>query len=106
VKSYDSRLLAARQQKRAGRFNVAMANDAERDERDRTTADSAWMIVSHLLAGIILYGGIGWLLGLWLGHQGAFVAAGVILGSALSMYLVHVRVSQLDGDIPTKHKRR
>lgn len=83
-----------------------MANDGDRTERDRTTADSAWMIVSHLLAGILLYGGIGWLLGLWLGHQAAFVAAGVILGSALSLYLVHIRVSRLDGDIPIKNKRR
>lgn len=83
-----------------------MANDADRDGGDRTTADSAWMIVSSLLAGIILYGGIGWLLGLWLGHQGAFVAAGVILGSALSLYLVHVRVSRLGGDIPTTRKRQ
>ena len=28
----------------------------------------AYAIISYLLAGVILYGGIGWLLDWWLGH--------------------------------------
>lgn len=64
------------------------------------------MIISHLLAGILLYGGIGWLLSLWLGHRGVLVAAGVILGSALSLYLVHVKVSRLDSGATAINKER
>lgn len=55
------------------------------------------MIISHLMAGIVLYGGIGWLLSLWLGHQAALVATGVIVGVALSLFLVHFRISASDG---------
>lgn len=83
-----------------------MARNVDRSGRDRETADYAWMIISHLLAGILLYGGIGWLLSLWLGHRGALVAAGVILGSALSLYLVHVKVSRLNPDETATSKER
>ena len=83
-----------------------MARNVDRGGRDREAADHAWMIVSHLLAGIVLYGGVGWLLSLWLGHRAVFVAAGVILGSALSLYLVHVRISRLDPDETAIGKER
>lgn len=52
--------------------------------------------MSHLMAGIVLYGGLGWLLGQWLGHTSAFVAVGVIVGVFLSMVLVYVRISHDD----------
>ena len=83
-----------------------MAPEVDRNGRDRVTADYAWMIISHLLAGIVMYGGIGWLLRLWLGHRGAFVAAGVIIGSTLSLYLVHVKVSRLDSEATATDKER
>ena len=35
----------------------------------------AWAVISYLLAGVIVYGGIGWLLDWWLGTRG-FVAVG------------------------------
>lgn len=76
-----------------------MAFSDDRDERDRSTADAAWTIVSHTVAGILLYGGIGWLLSLWLGHRALFVGAGVIIGVALSLYLVHARLAN-DGGGP------
>lgn len=80
-----------------------MANTGDRTGPDRATTDSAWMIVSHLLAGIVLYGGIGWLLSLWLGHRAALVATGVVLGVVLSLVLVHFRISQMDAKAAT-HK--
>ena len=57
----------------------------------RVSDDAAWSAVSHLAAGILLYGGIGWLLGLWLGHQPAFVAGGVVFGVALAMFMLFRR---------------
>jgi F0F1-type ATP synthase assembly protein I len=62
----------------------------------RATSDLAWRSVSTLMAGILLYGGIGWLIGKWLGHQSAFMAAGAVLGIVLALYLTYVRVSALD----------
>lgn len=79
-----------------------MVNSVDPLERDGSTANAAWTIVSNLIAGIVLYGGIGWLLSLWLGHRAAFVAGGVLVGTALSLYLAHVRTSQGPGEPPAK----
>ncbi len=62
--------------------------------------DAAWAAVSHLTAGILLYGGIGWLLGLWLGNQSYFVAAGVIFGVVLAMFMLFRRLES-PGSEPT-----
>lgn len=71
-----------------------MASTSGMTKKDRTSAPNAVMIVSNLIAGIVLYAGIGWLLGLWLGHQTLFVAGGAIVGVALGLILVFVRLSQ------------
>jgi len=64
--------------------------------RDRSSNDAAFMIVGHLVAGIVLYGGIGWLLGRWFGHQPTFIAGGLFVGMAASLYLVHLRLVQAE----------
>ena len=61
----------------------------------RVSDEAAWAAVSHLAAGILLYGGIGWLLGQWLGNQPAFVAGGVILGVALAMFMLFRRLGSM-----------
>lgn len=58
----------------------------------RVSDTAAWATVSHLAAGIMLYGGIGWLLGRWLGNQRYFVAGGVLLGVALAMFMLFRRL--------------
>lgn len=67
---------------------------AEKDQQvdGRLSDDAAWASVSHLAAGILVYGGIGWLLGRWLGHQEYFVAAGVLLGVALALFMLFRRL--------------
>lgn len=74
-----------------------MATSVDRAGQDRSTANAAWLIISRLMAGIVLYGGIGWLLSLWLGHQDVLVAAGAIVGVVLGLYLVHTRITAGDG---------
>ena len=59
---------------------------------DRSTTDIAWQITGRLLAGILLYGAIGWLIGLWLGQQKLLTAAGILLGMFASLYLVFARL--------------
>ena len=51
------------------------------------------MITGRLLAGMILYGAVGWLLGRWLGHEALFIAGGSF-GMAASLYLVLARLNQ------------
>jgi len=50
----------------------------------RESDDLAWTAVSHIAAGILVYGGLGWLLGRWLGNEAAFAAGGVLVGVAPS----------------------
>lgn len=53
-----------------------------------------------------MYGGLGWLIGKYFGHQQAFMAAGVLLGIFLALYLTYARVSIMDRDTTTKSDRR
>jgi len=53
----------------------------------------AYAVLSYLLGGVILYGGIGWLVDAWLGTRG-FVAAGIVLGAAAGVWLVWLRYSR------------
>ena len=53
----------------------------------------AYAVISYLLSGVILYGGIGWLLDWWLGTRG-FVGAGIVVGAAAGIWLVWLRYSR------------
>jgi ATP synthase protein I len=52
-----------------------------------------WRILSYLLGGMILYGGIGWLIGHWTGISILF-PIGMILGIGLSIALIIFRVTR------------
>jgi len=65
------------------------ANDPSSDEK-RPQDSLGVNIFAYLLSGVILFGGIGWLLDRWLGTS-FIVGFGVIGGTALSLYLVWVR---------------
>lgn len=71
----------------------------------RQTADMAWRSVSTLTAGMLLYGGLGWLVGRWLGHQAAFMAAGLLLGMVLALYITYARVSAMSRSTNTSDRR-
>ena len=76
---------------------------AEEDDHEAPAADGkdgptmrevdAWAVISYLLGGVILYGGLGWLLDSWLGTRG-FVAAGIVGGAAAGVALVWLRYSK------------
>lgn len=57
-------------------------------EQSKEMADSAWIISSRLMAGVLLYAGLGWLLSLWIGHRPLLIAVGMVVGLGLSYYLV------------------
>jgi hypothetical protein len=51
-----------------------------------------WAVVGTLIAGVVVWGGIGWLIDLWL--DTTFVKAiGVLVGLATAIYLVVVKYS-------------
>jgi F0F1-type ATP synthase assembly protein I len=53
-------------------------------------AAEGWAVVGTLIAGMAVWGGVGWLLDRWLG-TGAFVPIGVIVGVASAIYLIVVK---------------
>ena len=50
-------------------------------------AEMVWSIIGTLVAGVLAWGGIGWLLDRWLGTQ-YLVAVGILLGMAGAFYLI------------------
>jgi ATP synthase protein I len=73
------------------------ASAAEPDTRLVACAsdDAAWSVVSHIAAGILLYGGLGWLLGTWWGHRPLFVAGGVLVGVSLALFMLFRKLESL-----------
>jgi F0F1-type ATP synthase assembly protein I len=68
-----------------------MSEQERRPESDgRDFADAAWSVPSYLLSGILVWGGLGWLLDRWTGVY-AFIPIGVILGAVLAVYLVYLK---------------
>ena len=54
---------------------------------DRGGADMVWSIIGTLVAGVLAWGGIGWLLDRWLGTE-FLVAIGILVGAAGAFYLI------------------
>ena len=50
--------------------------------------NAAWTISSRLIAGIVLYAGIGWLISLWWGSRPVLIAIGAFVGLGLSYFLI------------------
>lgn len=65
-----------------------------RDEERSTHAPSAndgWAAFSTLFAGILLWGGIGWLADFLLGFSAVFLPVGLLLGFAGGIILIYVK---------------
>lgn len=67
------------------------------DERkpEFTPADP-WQVTSYLIAGVVLFGGLGWLADQWLGTT-FLVAVGIVVGAGLATYLVWLRLNASAG---------
>jgi F0F1-type ATP synthase assembly protein I len=50
-------------------------------------ADEGWAVLSTLISGIVIFGGIGWLLDQWWGTRLA-TPVGLVIGMALGIYAV------------------
>ena len=51
----------------------------------------AWAVISTLVAGPAVWGGIGWAVDNWRHTDTAFTAVGVVVGFVTSLYLVYAK---------------
>lgn len=74
-------------------------SDRDRSDRDRSSNGNgrnlgdAYAALSYILSGVLLWGGIGWLVDAWLGTRG-FVGAGIVVGAGLGVALIYLRYSK------------
>src|SRR5215212_114560 len=76
--------------------------------RQPSGADIGWGITGTMLSGIIVWGGVGWLLDRWLETR-FFILVGTLLGLAVAIYLVVVKYGSVEpppaGRRPTGRSR-
>ena len=70
-----------------------MVSEQNKFQIRKTTSDDPWAIMGRLISGILIYGGLGWLIGTWLNNVEVFVAAGAILGVSLALYMTYKQLS-------------
>jgi F0F1-type ATP synthase assembly protein I len=51
-----------------------------------------WAAFGYLVAGVLFYGVVGWLLSIWL-HAEYWIPIGILVGAGFGMYLVFARFS-------------
>jgi F0F1-type ATP synthase assembly protein I len=56
-----------------------------------------WAISATMLAGILVWGGVGLLLDRWVGTRPLFFMIGMIGGAAGAIYIVYLRYGRGDG---------
>jgi F0F1-type ATP synthase assembly protein I len=56
-----------------------------------------WSVTATMIAGILVWGGLGYLLDRLVGTTHVFVTIGVILGAGCGVYLVYLRYGRGDG---------
>ena len=67
-----------------------MSESGPEQEPPGRGAEMIWSIIGTLVAGVLAWGGIGWLLDRWLGTS-YLVAVGIIVGMAGAFYLIMKR---------------
>jgi len=56
----------------------------------------AWSVIGTLFAGILVWGGIGFLLDRWLDLRWLFLPVGMVIGVGASIYMVYLRYGRDD----------
>jgi F0F1-type ATP synthase assembly protein I len=59
---------------------------------------TGWAISGTLLSGILVWGGIGWLIDWLAGTTKVFTAIGMLVGAGLGIYLVYLRYGRGEHD--------
>lgn len=74
------------------------SSKAERSQRSvkAHAVDQGVMVLSYLIGGVLVYGGLGWLGDHFLG-TGFLLPLGIVLGAALAVYTIIKRFGGADG---------
>ena len=102
--SPTQRVRPIRPSQRAASVALAMKREREAEEGQvhshAAGMDQGMRVLSYLLAGVALYGGLGWLVDHLLG-TGFFLPIGIVLGAAASAYTIIRRFGR-DSDATDK----
>jgi ATP synthase protein I len=74
-------------------MSTAKARPGGKTEPPMPREGTGWAIVSYLIGGMLLYGGIGWLVGRWT-HIEALTGVGIVVGIGLSLALIIYRFTR------------
>ena len=55
-------------------------------------SSGGWTAISYLIGGMVVWGGIGWLVDQWLGTKGIALGIGAVVGGAAGVYLIARRL--------------
>lgn len=65
----------------------------EDPDSGRGQATMGWSIIGYLIAGMAVWGGVGWLVDAWLDLPGIATMIGLIVGTAGAIFLIVKKVS-------------
>lgn len=71
-----------------------MAGSPKPEEPAPPNAGVGWSVLSYLIAGMLVWGFVGWLIDRWLHLGGVAIAIGVVVGMAGGVYLVVRRIGK------------
>src|SRR6202034_2302485 len=74
-------------------MSTAKAKPGGKTEPPMPREGTGWAIVSYLIGGMLLEGGIGWLVGRWT-HIEALTGVGIVVGIGLSLALIIYRFTR------------
>jgi ATP synthase protein I len=62
--------------------------ESHQDDAPEPPSGAGMAVVAYLLAGMVVWGGIGWLVDSWLGTRGIAAGIGAVVGAAGGIYLI------------------
>ncbi|GAA0801911.1 hypothetical protein [Spirilliplanes yamanashiensis] len=63
--------------------------ESRKDDAQQPPDTGGGMVsISYLIAGIVVWGGVGWLVDSWLGTNGIAAGIGAVVGAAAGVYLI------------------
>lgn len=64
-------------------------SEPRKDDVPPTPGSGSGMVaISYLIGGMVVWGGIGWLVDQWLGLKGIAMGIGAVIGGAAGVYLI------------------
>ena len=74
-------------------MSTAKPSPGVKKEPPTPSEGTGWSVVSYLIGGMLLYGGLGWLIGRWT-HIEALTGVGIVVGIGLSLTLIIFRFAR------------